>query len=389
MFIINLYSFLRGYVDLFVTGNFPERILNLCTVNGVKVWNIKKQENGLRICMFIKDFLNIRKIRGNSRLKLKIIKKRGVPIIKKRYKYRVGFPIGIALFFVILKFLSCFIWSVEIEGNTTVSSTEILSVCDSLGIKRGIWSDDIDTSLLRQKLLLKTDNLAWAALNIDGSVLILNVSEIKNEVKEKIPSNIVADFDGVIESVKVERGNNLVKKGDAVTKGDILISGALDYGTFASFVKSKGEIRAKVEEKMTISEKYKNEIRKPTKKIKNKYVLEFFNIKIPLYFGKTLGDYESKWEEKQTVVFGQKMPILLYGKKMNFYETEFVEYSREELLIKIEERFTQTLKEKGVQECEIVTQDILESDGIVSITYVIKYVKNIGIEEKILFDTIN
>ena len=128
MFIINLYRFLFGYVDILVKGDFPERILNLSSTNGVRVWDISQNSEEIKLSMYAKDFLNIGKIRGKTRLKFKILSKHGLPFVLKKYKFRVGFLIGIIVFLSVLKLLSCFVWDLQVVGNNTVSNEEIVSI---------------------------------------------------------------------------------------------------------------------------------------------------------------------------------------------------------------------------------------------------------------------
>lgn len=42
-----LMNFLRGVVELTVTGLFPERLLNLCAQNGVEFWGVEWLEGGV------------------------------------------------------------------------------------------------------------------------------------------------------------------------------------------------------------------------------------------------------------------------------------------------------------------------------------------------------
>ena len=389
MFIINLYRFLFGYVDILVKGDFPERILNLSSTNGVRVWDISQNSEEIKLSMYAKDFLNIGKIRGKTRLKFKILRKHGLPFVLKKYKFRVGFLIGIIVFLSVLKLLSCFVWDLQVVGNNTVSNEEIVSICKDLGIREGVLISSIDTSKQKQKLLLASNKLSWAAINIEGCVVTVNVSEIKNQSTEEEPVNIVADFDGVIKSIKVLNGERAVEVGDAVRKGDLLVSGAIDLGTISAFVPAKAEIIAELEEEIEFNENFLIEEKIPNGKQKTKRVIETFGIKIPLYFGETKKQYTFTNDISQLSLFSQKMPIKVYSKRMQFFDTHSVEYKRNEIVVMLEKRFSEYLMENKITDYEVLSHEILQNTDNITLKYQIKHSKNIGIKEKILFDTFN
>ena len=90
MLIINLYKFITGYVEIAAIGEFCEKILNLFSVNRIQAWGIVRQKNELHFYLSIKDFRKIRKVRGESKVKIKIIKKCGWPFKLKKYIKRIG-----------------------------------------------------------------------------------------------------------------------------------------------------------------------------------------------------------------------------------------------------------------------------------------------------------
>lgn len=389
MFIINLYRFILGYVDLSIEGDFAERILNLSSANGVKVWNIEHQNGKIKLSMFVKDFFNIRKIRGETRLKVKIIKKTGLPFLLNKYKFRFGFLIGVFVFLITLEILSSFIWSVEVVGNQTISSTQILSICDNLGIKSGANIKKIDTAKQKQRLLLEAKNLSWASINIEGCIATVNVSEIKNPATNNEPSNIVADCDGVIQEITVLNGEPLLVVGEAFQKGDILVSGTINIGEISAFVDSKAKITAKVEENLVFRKPLVITEKISTGREKTKSVLEVFWLKVPLYLGKTNGEYTYAKNSWQLSLFSQKMPIKIHSKEMEFLEEISVKYSREEIIKLLDKDFENYLTEKGISDFAVSSKEISQVDNEIVLKCVINYVKNVGIKEKILFDTFN
>ena len=75
-------------------------------------------------------------------------------------------------------------------------------------------------------------DLTWVSVEISGTQLQINVREntASQESSEEaaVPSDLVADCDGVIESIITRQGVPLVEAGSVVKKGDVLVSGTME-----------------------------------------------------------------------------------------------------------------------------------------------------------------
>ena len=50
------FKFLYGYVIIKVYGKGAERFINICLRRNIDVWNIKPFDDGIEMCIYIKDF---------------------------------------------------------------------------------------------------------------------------------------------------------------------------------------------------------------------------------------------------------------------------------------------------------------------------------------------
>ncbi len=389
MLIINLYKFIVGYVEICIFGDFCEKIINLFSVNNINFWNIKKYKNKIELCVLIKDFKRIKKIKGNIRVKIKILNKFGLPFIIKKYIKRIGLIAGLILFFVIINGLSLFCWNVTVSGNKNISESEILTACQEIGIKNGIKLKGLNMQQMREKLLLKCNDLSWSSLNIEGSKITVNVTEINKENNKNSPANIIADYSGSVKEIYVETGSAEVKKGDAFIKGDILVSGIENYGSNNKFVEAKAHILAEISDIIEVKGKFSRENTYLNGNKLNKYVLEIFNVKIPLYLGQVKGDFVAEGGYKNLYLFGEKMPIKLYKKTFNFLNKENIIFTREELLSELTGKIDEQFNTIEAQEKQIIFREINETDNEIILKYHIRYVKNVGVKENLLFDVSN
>ena len=276
--------------------------------------------------------------------------------------------------------MSGYIWIIDVVGNTKTETKEILSVCEQIGIKTGVKASSISSKNAAQQLLLKTDTLAWSSFNIEGCKLTVNVTEIKQKTEDNTKAtNLKANADGIITHIDVKAGNCLVKVGDVVKKGDILVSGIIESESNTKFVHSIGEITAKTETELTLQEPLKKRVSYPTGQVKEKSVLEFFTLKIPLYLGGENGEYDSQTSEKTLWLFGQNLPIKIHTKKFVFktYETitQSLEDAKNSLLRKLQKECKGNIKQKN----------FIERDGILFLSAVVTEEKNIAISENLIF----
>ena len=381
-----LYRFLMGYVTVLFSGDFCEKILNLTAKNRITLWDSRLTKKGIESSILARDFKKLKNIIRKSEIKVHILRKKGLPFRTAKYNKRLGLLVGAIIFIAFLKIMSGFIWVIDINGNELVTSSQILSACKEIGIKEGVKRSSIHTKTDRERLLLKLDKLAWASLNIEGSRLGVNVTERKKaEADATAPSNLKATADGIIKKIDIVSGNCLVKTGDAVKKGDVLVSGVIEKLSGTHFVKSQGTITAETVEEIKLEGKYKTEKTINSGEQKTKKVLEIFSIKIPLFLGEEKGEYKTYKDTKALSFLGKDLPLRIHSKTFHFYEKYKFTYSKEQL----ETELRKQLEKKLAKGSSITQSNISETaDGLI-ITALISNTKNIAAEEKMLISQDN
>ena len=136
----------------------------------------------------------------------------------------------------------------RVEGNKAVPRARILWEAERQGLsfwasRRGVRSERVKNALLEA-----IPELEWVGVNTQGCTAVISVRERTApapapEAKHQV-GNIVAAMDGYILSVTVTQGTGLVQPGQAVKKGEILISGYTDCGICIQAAQAEGEILA-------------------------------------------------------------------------------------------------------------------------------------------------
>ena len=136
---------------------------------------------------------------------------------------------------------------IKVNGNETIPAEKIGEVLSQKGVSSGIKRTKITSDILKQELILAFDNISWDSLNVEGSVLNVNIKEFVPPQDIKSPCNIISTSDAIIKKVDVSSGYSLIKIGDTVYSGQLLVSGVVGEKQTV-FVHSNGKIFGEVKE---------------------------------------------------------------------------------------------------------------------------------------------
>lgn len=249
MKLINILRYIKGYVKITVSGGFRERFINLCNVQGVRLWNVVPDIDKIHAFVSIKGFHRLRSIARESGVRIKIEKKSGVPLFLKKHRNRAVLMAGILLIAFFYTVMNQFIWFIEVEGTQKISHEEIIIAIERYGVKIGAYAPGIDGVYAGRSIINDFDGrLLWVSVNVKGSKAIIEVRDYVGAREDTTfgePCNIIADFEGTILSIEPVNGDIEASPGSAVKKGDLLISGVIQNRDMsASYLEARGKITA-------------------------------------------------------------------------------------------------------------------------------------------------
>lgn len=392
MFFKILLNYIFGYVNISVEGYFIERFINICISKNVLLWNSKRKKSSfLYTNIGMRDFKKIKEIAKITKCRVKIQRKRGLPFLLNKYKKRKIFVISLAIILLLIFGTSNFVWNIEIIGNNTIETSEIMQDLNENGLKTGMIKQKINTKEIINNIRLKRDDIAWIGINIKGTNAIVSVVEADKKpeiIDENEYCNIVTKKDGVITKINVQNGTALVKEGDIVKNGNILVGGWLEGKyTGTRYVHAKAEVEAKVwyskKDKISLKQEQKEE----TGNIQNCYGININNLKIN--FTKTLPkfqNYDTISENKKLKIFSNfYFPIEFC--KTTYYELETKEiiYTPDEAKQILQTRLEEELKKEISNQENIVNTQVnyKEEEQEVTVEVIFEVLENIGTNEKI------
>ncbi|ELC8441915.1 sporulation protein YqfD [Clostridium perfringens] len=240
----------KGQIKVEIKTFDINKLLNVLWKNGINVENVRKIDV-VTVTLNV-DYSDYGKLKGYvKRLggKVKIISAKGMIFFLARAKKYVSVFVGALIFLIGLYIYSGFIWRVDIETKKNIAPFEIRTMLNDLNVKPGVKKSSVNVYGLEKKLENGHGDIMWVNARIEGGTLKIKVEEkvspkIKEENENQELKNIVASMDGEIKKIYTTSGTAVVKEGDVVKKGDVLIipQQGIEGGEYE--VDAKGEVTA-------------------------------------------------------------------------------------------------------------------------------------------------
>ena len=245
---MGIFHSLAGMMEVELTSADPAAALRSISSAGIPTFQMR-QDGELTLVFSVTrfDFRKLRKLADKRGEKLTVRRRYGIFWAMKRLEKRPVLIGGVSILLAAALFLPSRIFFIRVEGNAAVPTRQILSEAEKCGIVFGASRRTVRSEKMKNALLASIPELQWAGINTKGCLAVISVREKTSaEQKDSEPavSGIVACRDGVIVSCTVEKGNTLCKVGQAVRKGELLVSGYTDCGISIRATRSVGEIFA-------------------------------------------------------------------------------------------------------------------------------------------------
>ncbi len=230
--LVKLKNAFLGYCVLSVDEKRSHSLINACIKSGIPYEKANISDGRLFLKTSLFSAKRLKKLLLESETEFEE-KTGGLPIFLRRYKSRYGIATGVLIFFIINFFAPRYVWDIRVSGNTSMTEAQVKDELSAARFDLGYKIGKEDVDRVTNSVLLRSEKIAWMAINMNGSVAYVQIREKieKNSEFETDPhsySNIVAARNGVIERVEVLRGKSAVEAGQSVTAGDLLISGVIE-----------------------------------------------------------------------------------------------------------------------------------------------------------------
>ena len=355
-----------GYAVVRVDRTHAERVLNLCMHGGIVYLDGGSDGEGLRLCLRTGYARRLCEMLAQADVPFSIEKRGGLPQVLRRLARRPGLVLGALCALALIVASECFVFDIRVSGNSTLTEREVKELLAAQGFAEGTFIPRLDTDQLENRVMLSTDKIGWLSVNIRGNVANVELVEqrLPDPAPLRKPAHIVAAHSGEIVAVELYRGNVLVRAGQQVGKGEILIAGVYDSAaTGFRFTRAFGKVLARTVHTFTVEIPYEYEKKVYTGEVFEKKSLNFFNFPIKLCesTGKCGTVYDTIYiVENCSPVAGAELPLEICTERYLPYRMQTAYRDPEAALVlayrELSEQIADTLSDGELLEKRIYTE---------------------------------
>ena len=364
--IYRLFNRAGGTAAITFRGAFPEGVLNRCAEQGIEILGVEALDGfTLRLTVPDRRLGALRRLAERCQCTVVDVQRAGAGYALYRHRRRAAAAAMLALVLLLLVWSKAFIWEIEVTGNETVPTGEILGALAECGVGVGSFWPAFTSDSIRDEALVHLPSLAWLTVNVHGSRAEVIVRErvAKPEmIADGEAVDIVAAKSGFITQVLALNGSAEVHRGQAVSAGDTLISCRIPWKTDP--VHAYGEIRARTYYELSAVSPVQRSEKRYTGREKNRWSLVIGGKRIKFFGNSSFFDAECDkiYYSYPLAVRGLfALPVLLEREQCRFYETT---ESQDDLLLR-EQELESELHRRLCQEIgdgEIVSENYSSSE---------------------------
>ncbi len=359
---------LAGAVSAELTSADPACALRLIQQSGIELRDVTYKDS-LTLCFSVSR-TNVRKLRAMAVRRgdtFRTTGRQGIFWPLKQLLRRPVLLMGLSLLLLTSMTLPGRVLFVRVSGNTVTPTRLILEKAAQCGVTFGASTREVRSEDMKNSLLSAVPGLQWAGVNTYGCVAVIDVRERApepNQTENHAVTSIVAQRDGLILSVTAQQGTALCKPGDAVIKGQKLISGYTDCGICILAQQAKGEILALTDRQITAVTPLDYTFRQQNSVVQRKFSIIIGKKRINFYKGSGILDTTCAriyWQWYVTLPGGFVLPVGILCEQYTGFETAM---SADSDLPLSDFARQYVLKQSSAGEILSATEALEEKDGL-------------------------
>ncbi len=296
--------------------------------------------------------------------------------------------VGAILFILITVLMQSFVWSIDINGISTISESSLIETLGEKGLYCGAFKRTIDLGTLQRSVMTDIDEIGWMSVNIIGTKAEVEIKEkeLKPHILEAdVPCNIKAEIDGRIISMNTKYGKAVISPGSAVIKGSLLVSGVLENPSGeVSFVHADAQVIAQTHRAVSFSVKRKGAAKLPDSFVK-RHKLRFFWLEFPLTFESVKGASTSRIERNSLYLNSTDMPFDIITEHCTAYNSVYYETNRKdaEKILRLDDLMYRLFT---LSECETILpqENIQETPAEFTVHMLYECTEDIAVQENFI-----
>lgn len=275
---MGIWRSIAGTISIRITGADIPGTIKQITEYGIQLSDVVYiSELTVTAAVHRKDFARVRSLLASRGDSCEISSKWGVVWSILQIQKRPVLVLGLLILMILTLYIPSRVLFIQVKGNENVETEKIVQALHHEGLYFGCSREKIRSEALKNSLLEKLPELDWIGITSSGCVATVEVRENYSEHSEEDPvivSSLVAVCDAVVESVTATNGTPLCKPGQAVRRGQVLISGYQDHGLLIKASRASGEIYARTYRQLQVMMPAVSDVREQCGRVSTKFSLQ-------------------------------------------------------------------------------------------------------------------
>lgn len=210
-----------------VAGRGAQHFLTGAARQQIRLRQLRCEADGYSARAEGRDLAALRALAARGGWQFTVLERHGPGRLLEKTLARPGLPLGAALFLVLLKLLSGFVWAIdfgELDDAQTAALRDLLAGCE---VEEGCYLTRETLARAQQQAAGQSEAFGWVSLNFTGGCLFIETSPAHYQAvrPEAGAASLVAKAGGQVLAVRVESGFAAVQAGQYVEEGQLLASG--------------------------------------------------------------------------------------------------------------------------------------------------------------------
>lgn len=366
-----------GIAHIKIVGDRRYQLLNELLRSNISIIEMTDAGDSITGDIELGKLKKLTKLCDKYNLQLEILSENGLVVKGKRYYKHYGLLAGVIFSLAVMFYLSNIVLHIRIIGADYKTRQEVNAVLEDFDIDVGTHFSQIDLHSLETALTDKTDDIAWAGIRVNGSELVINISQAtpKPDITEnRYPANIVAKRDAVITDFQIFCGNIDFMLGDGVAKGQILIAGEyIDRFGQLRYRYSQASITGRFTDTQTFFEPYETISKEINEGAEEMKFFRFFDTDINFFKKPPTGKFIEHEDIRYWNFLGVQLPVGITYKTYDSYEYKETVRNEEETRNAIKKDI-EDYESNFLSDCEIIDKDVKYEKTDTGIRAVVTYV---------------